>query len=88
MKTWHFLGISTAGRLLGTILLSVSGSCARNNQYIELLFMKNKPWIPRAEARGGKGFLSLEKVTNETMRYTYSTHEHAKRILKQLDFDF
>ena len=39
MKTWHFLGISTAGRLLGTILLSVSGSCARNNQYIELLFI-------------------------------------------------
>jgi uncharacterized membrane protein YdjX (TVP38/TMEM64 family) len=39
MKTWHFLGISTVGRLLGTILLSVSGSCARNNQYIELLFI-------------------------------------------------
>jgi uncharacterized membrane protein YdjX (TVP38/TMEM64 family) len=39
MKTWHFLGISTAGRLLGTILLSVSGSCARNNQYTELLFI-------------------------------------------------
>ncbi len=39
MKTWHFLGISTAGRLLGTILLSVSGSCARNNQYIELLLI-------------------------------------------------
>jgi len=39
MKTWHFLGISTAGRLLGTILLSVSGSCARNNQYRELLFI-------------------------------------------------
>jgi uncharacterized membrane protein YdjX (TVP38/TMEM64 family) len=39
MKTWHFLGISTVGRLLGTILLSVSGSCARNDQYIELLFI-------------------------------------------------
>ena len=39
MKTWHFLGISTVGRLLGTILLSVSGSCARNNQYRELLFI-------------------------------------------------
>ena len=36
MKTWHFLGISTVGRLLGTILLSVSGSCARNNQYTGL----------------------------------------------------
>jgi len=24
-----------------------------------LPFMKNKPWIPRAGARGGKGFLSL-----------------------------
>ena len=22
-------------------------------------FMKNLPWIPRAEARGGKGYLSL-----------------------------
>jgi uncharacterized membrane protein YdjX (TVP38/TMEM64 family) len=39
MKTWHFLGISTVGRLLGTILLSVSGSCARNDQYIELVFI-------------------------------------------------
>ena len=39
MKTWHFLGISTVGRLLGTTLLSVSGSCARNNQYRELLFI-------------------------------------------------
>ncbi len=39
MKTWHFLGISTVGRLLGTILLSVSGSYARNNQYKELLFI-------------------------------------------------
>jgi len=39
MKTWHFLGISTAGRLLGTILLSVSGSCARNNQYTVLLII-------------------------------------------------
>ena len=39
MKTWHFLVISTVGRLLGTTLLSVSGSCARNNQYRELLFI-------------------------------------------------
>jgi len=39
MKTWHFLSISTIGRLLGTILLSVSGSCARNDQYRELLFI-------------------------------------------------
>ncbi|HET6460541.1 MAG TPA: TVP38/TMEM64 family protein [Syntrophales bacterium] len=39
MKTWHFLGVSTVGRLLGTILLSVSGSYARNNQYRELLFI-------------------------------------------------
>jgi Uncharacterized conserved protein len=39
MKTWHFLGISTVGRLLGTILLSVSGSCARNNQYTGLVII-------------------------------------------------
>ena len=39
MKTWHFLGISTVGRLLGTILLSASGSCARNNQYTVLLIV-------------------------------------------------
>jgi uncharacterized membrane protein YdjX (TVP38/TMEM64 family) len=39
MKTWHFMGISTVGRLLGTILLSVSGSYARNSQYTELLFI-------------------------------------------------
>jgi uncharacterized membrane protein YdjX (TVP38/TMEM64 family) len=39
MRTWHFLVISTAGRLLGTILLSVSGSCARNDQYTALLII-------------------------------------------------
>lgn len=39
MITWHFLVISTAGRILGTILLSVSGSCARNDQYTALLII-------------------------------------------------
>ncbi|NTW17596.1 MAG: TVP38/TMEM64 family protein [Syntrophaceae bacterium] len=39
MITWHFLVISTVGRILGTILLSVSGSCARNNQYAGLLII-------------------------------------------------
>ncbi len=39
MITWHFLVISTAGRLLGTILLSVTGSCARNGQYAGLLII-------------------------------------------------
>ncbi len=39
MKIWHFLGISTVGRLLGTTLLSVSGHCARNNQYTGLLIV-------------------------------------------------
>jgi len=29
--------ISTIGRLLGTILLIVSGNCARNNKYLTLL---------------------------------------------------
>lgn len=37
MITWHFLVISTVGRLLGTILLSVSGSCVRNHQYAGLV---------------------------------------------------
>ena len=36
MKIWHFLVISTVGRLFGTILLSVCGSYARNNQYAAL----------------------------------------------------
>ncbi|MEN6318484.1 MAG: TVP38/TMEM64 family protein [Syntrophaceae bacterium] len=39
MKTWHFLAISSIGRLFGTILLSVSGYCARNNQYKSLLII-------------------------------------------------
>lgn len=39
MITWHFLVISTVGRILGTIMLSVSGSCARNNQYVGLLII-------------------------------------------------
>jgi uncharacterized membrane protein YdjX (TVP38/TMEM64 family) len=39
MITWHFLVISTTGRLLGTILLSVTGSCVRNNQYTGLVII-------------------------------------------------
>jgi len=39
MITWHFLVISTVGRIFGTILLSVSGSCARNNQYVGLFII-------------------------------------------------
>ena len=31
MKINHFMGISTVGRLLGTILLSLAGSCSRNH---------------------------------------------------------
>jgi uncharacterized membrane protein YdjX (TVP38/TMEM64 family) len=45
MKTMHFLGISTVGRLLGTVLLSVSGSCARNNQYMALLIIAGASFI-------------------------------------------
>jgi uncharacterized membrane protein YdjX (TVP38/TMEM64 family) len=37
MKVWAFILISTAGRLFGTILLSVSGSSVRNNQVLVLL---------------------------------------------------
>jgi uncharacterized membrane protein YdjX (TVP38/TMEM64 family) len=39
MKMWTFLVISTVGRLFGTILLSLSGSYARNNQYTGLLVL-------------------------------------------------
>jgi uncharacterized membrane protein YdjX (TVP38/TMEM64 family) len=39
IRTWTFLVISTIGRLLGTVLLSVSGSNARNNQYGALLMI-------------------------------------------------
>ena len=39
METRHFLAISTVGRLLGTISLSVSGSCVRNNQYTGLVIV-------------------------------------------------
>ena len=39
MKVWTFLLISTLGRLFGTILLSLSGSYARNNQYTGLLVL-------------------------------------------------
>jgi uncharacterized membrane protein YdjX (TVP38/TMEM64 family) len=37
MPTRTFLIISTVGRLLGTMLLSVSGSCARNDEYMALV---------------------------------------------------
>jgi uncharacterized membrane protein YdjX (TVP38/TMEM64 family) len=39
MSTWIFIVISTVGRLLGTTLLSVSGSCARNNQITGLVII-------------------------------------------------
>ena len=37
MRIWTFMAVSTAGRLFGTILLSVSGSSVRNNQRVVLL---------------------------------------------------
>ena len=37
MRTTTFLILCTAGRLLGTIMLSVSGSCARNDQTAAML---------------------------------------------------
>jgi uncharacterized membrane protein YdjX (TVP38/TMEM64 family) len=39
MKMWHFLAISTIGRLLGVTLLSVSGHSARNDQYTMFLLV-------------------------------------------------
>lgn len=37
MKTTTFLIICGTGRLLGTIMLSVSGNCARNNQTVAMI---------------------------------------------------
>ena len=37
MKTWKFLAISTIGRLLGTVMLSVGGGLARNDHYKTVL---------------------------------------------------
>jgi uncharacterized membrane protein YdjX (TVP38/TMEM64 family) len=37
MRTTTFLILCTAGRLLGTIMLSVSGSCARNDQHTAMV---------------------------------------------------
>ncbi len=37
MKTTTFLIVCTAGRLLGTIMLSISGHCARNDQNIAMV---------------------------------------------------
>ena len=39
MKFWTFLIISMVGRLFGTILLSMSGSYVRSNQYVGLLVL-------------------------------------------------
>ncbi len=39
MKTTTFLIVCTAGRLLGTAMLSISGDCARNNQNIAMAFI-------------------------------------------------
>jgi uncharacterized membrane protein YdjX (TVP38/TMEM64 family) len=37
MRTTTFLILCTAGRLLRTIMLSISGSCARNDQNAAML---------------------------------------------------
>jgi uncharacterized membrane protein YdjX (TVP38/TMEM64 family) len=37
MRATTFLILCTAGRLLGTVMLSISGSCARNNQNAAML---------------------------------------------------
>ena len=39
IPTWTFVIISTAGRLFGTMMLSITGSCVRNEQYILLAFI-------------------------------------------------
>jgi uncharacterized membrane protein YdjX (TVP38/TMEM64 family) len=39
MKTWKFLIISTIGRLLGTVMLSVGGGLARNDNYKTVLII-------------------------------------------------
>ncbi|HYR02419.1 MAG TPA: TVP38/TMEM64 family protein, partial [Syntrophobacteria bacterium] len=39
MKLWTFLIISTVGRLIGTMLLSMSGSYVRSNHYVGLLVL-------------------------------------------------
>jgi uncharacterized membrane protein YdjX (TVP38/TMEM64 family) len=36
IPTWTFLVISVAGRLIGTIMLSITGNVARNEQYFLL----------------------------------------------------
>ena len=37
MNIWMFIVVSTIGRSFGTIMLSLSGSSARNNKYIMLI---------------------------------------------------
>lgn len=39
IPTWIFLVISVAGRLIGTIMLSITGNVARNEQYFALAVM-------------------------------------------------
>jgi len=39
MNTWTFLVVSTVGRLYGTILLSVGGSCLHNRHNTTLLYL-------------------------------------------------
>jgi uncharacterized membrane protein YdjX (TVP38/TMEM64 family) len=39
IPTWTFLVISVAGRLIGTIMLSITGNVARNEQYFLLAVM-------------------------------------------------
>ena len=39
LKTWHFLVISTVGRLFGTLILTITGSYMRNDDYSSILII-------------------------------------------------
>lgn len=67
MRAATFLVISTAGRLLGTIMLSAFGSCARNNQFMPLAgllaftgcclfvaYLYREKWLAKIRERAAK----------------------------------
>jgi len=67
MRAATFLVISTAGRLLGTIMLSAFGSCARNNQFLPLAgllaftgcclfvaYLYREKWLAKIRERAAK----------------------------------
>jgi uncharacterized membrane protein YdjX (TVP38/TMEM64 family) len=65
MPSWIFIVISTIGRLLGTVMLTMTGSCVRNGQYHALFIIIGVSTVVFAAA-----YLHRDKLLERLKRKT------------------